>query len=429
MKTAIGKHFLYFPLLLLLCAEAGAQTAVDTISISEDRAEALFLESNLQLLAEKLNIQQADARILQAKAWPNPTFTLDEVNLWSNATVEPSPAIVGGLGRNQQFAAQLEQLLLTARKRKKNIAYEVQGKELSERMFTDLLQSLKAEFRQEMAELVYRQAIKNDLQQQYELVNELERAQSVQQAFGNISQAELMRIKALRLSLLQALHELDKELGENQKNLKTLMALPPNSYLVVQPSQPKIAELRKLDLGQLLLSAQENNLPIKVAESEKALHVAALSIENAKKVPDITAHVNYDRNGSTMLNFVGIGLSMDLPFFDRNKGNIRAAQLEVKKSEYLLTNRRLEMGHAVTKTWQDLQQSLLLYEQMDTEYIDKLSNMSAGMARQFLNRNINLLEFLDFFESFRQSKEQYYESIKNINIYREELNYLTGLSL
>lgn len=429
MKTTIRKYSLCCLLLVLIDIKAKAQLVSDTLRISVTRAEALFLEKNLLLLAEKLEIDQADARILQAKAWPNPNFSLGEINLWKNSSTEASPPIFGSFGRNQQFAAQLEQLLLTARKRKKNIAYEVKGKELAQRTFVDFLQSIKTEFRKEVADLIYRQELSGDLQQQYALVSDLLRAQSAQHISGNISQAELMRMKALQLALLHDVNTLGEEIGESQQYLKTLMVLDPNTYLVLQQEPPQAYAMRRPSLDSLMRLSASNNAQLQMAESVKGLSQASLAIERAKKVPDLSVNINYDRNGSTMLNFWGIGLSMDLPLFDRNKGHIRAAEMEVKKADFLWANKRLETSNALAKKWQDLQRAVNLYEQMDMEYIDKLSGISQGVGRNFLARNISLLEFLDFFESFRKSKEHYYLTIRNMKVYQEELNYLTGSSL
>ena len=55
----------------------------DSLRLSREQCEALFLEKNLLLIAEKLQISQAEAMVLQASLWPNPTFEVDEVNLWS----------------------------------------------------------------------------------------------------------------------------------------------------------------------------------------------------------------------------------------------------------------------------------------------------------------------------------------------------------
>lgn len=46
--------------------------------------ENLFLKNNMQLLAAKYEIDKAQAEILQAKVWTNPSLEISEVNLWSN---------------------------------------------------------------------------------------------------------------------------------------------------------------------------------------------------------------------------------------------------------------------------------------------------------------------------------------------------------
>ena len=154
-----------------------------------------------------------------------------------------------------------------------------------------------------------------------------------------------------------------------------------------------------------------------------------MAIERANRVPDVTLNLNYDRNGNNQLNFLGAGFAVDLPFFNRNKGNIRAAQLEVQKSGLMEKNKVAEISNSVVKTWQDLNKSITLYESIDKDYIDKLGIMTKGIIRNFTQRNMSLLEFLDFFESFRDSKGKYYEAIKNISLKKEDLNYLTGADL
>ncbi|RME18937.1 MAG: hypothetical protein D6799_02310, partial [Bacteroidetes bacterium] len=57
--------------------------AQDTLKLSREQCEAIFLKENLLLLAEKLEISKAEAIKLQASLWPNPNITLDEINLWT----------------------------------------------------------------------------------------------------------------------------------------------------------------------------------------------------------------------------------------------------------------------------------------------------------------------------------------------------------
>ncbi|MCH5688037.1 hypothetical protein LWM68_29495 [Niabella sp. W65] len=96
--------------------------AQDTLTLSRSQCEAIFLRENLSLIAEQLNVPMAEAEVKQASLWPNPQFTLDEINLWANrhqtGGQEVSPPIIGNWGRNQQYAVSLEQLIYTAGKRK-----------------------------------------------------------------------------------------------------------------------------------------------------------------------------------------------------------------------------------------------------------------------------------------------------------------------
>src|SRR5690606_19502004 len=126
-------------------------------------AEKILLDRNIQLLAGKLEIQQAEARILQARLWPNPRLTIDEVNLWATPAQlsmgEALPPLLNnGFGKNQQISAQLEQTLITAGKRKKMIAIERVGRDMAAAYFEELVRNLKIEFRNLLTELQYLQS-------------------------------------------------------------------------------------------------------------------------------------------------------------------------------------------------------------------------------------------------------------------------------
>lgn len=400
---------------------------VDTLKLSLQEAEKIFLQNNLPLIIEKLNINQADARILQAKVWPNPQFTLEEVQLFVDGTTEEIPPLFGNFWRDRNVAAQLEQLVYTAGKRRKTIALEMRNKDLAETAFTDLLQALKTEFRQNMAELLYLQKVQGGYDFQLAEVNKLLKAQELQLKQGNISQVELYRLKALQISLQGEVNGLHEDITEKQMELKTLMFLEPKTYLVVADEniEESVQKLKQYNL-QELITLSDNNAGLKATRDQIKISEAQLAIEKANKVPDLNLKVSYDRQGSVMRNFVGLGVSLDLPLFDRNKGNIKEAQFELEKSVLTEKQKVSELNNTVFKKWTDLNKSIQLYEKIDKDYLDKLEGMSQSIAKSFQQHHLSLLEFLDFFESFRESKEKYYESLKNIILKKEDLNYLIG---
>ncbi|GAB3250332.1 TolC family protein [Larkinella harenae] len=408
----------------------------DTIAVSRQQAEQLFLTQNLQLLAEKLNISQADARILQAKVWPNPSLTVDQVNFWAfpyqtgGETVSP-PLIGRRFGRNQQFAFQIDQLIQTAGKRKKLVAIEAVGRERAEQYFMDLLLSLKAEFRNSLTDLSFHQQYADLLRQQLPLLADLIRGQQRQVQSGNISQAELFRLKALELELLSDLRERSTTINQVQQELKTLLALPATSYLrLTDPGViPDYTALKTVGFTALSEKMLEQSPRLRAGRTEVDFAKATHQYERAQRKPDLTASVAYDRNGNTMLDFVGFGVSVDLPFFNRNQGNIRASQLEIEKNQLQLTHTTNNLQNQLFKAYADFQSAADFYERLDVDYTRNLDELIQGVTRNFQRKNLSLLEFLNYFEAFRDNKQTLLEATKNLQNNLEELNYLTGTDL
>src|SRR5271170_822314 len=80
----------------------------DTIRLSLPQAEKAFLDSNLQLLAQKYNIDAQRALIIQAKLWPNPNLSISH-GLYSGTLNKFFPT-----GANDETTAAISQLILLA---------------------------------------------------------------------------------------------------------------------------------------------------------------------------------------------------------------------------------------------------------------------------------------------------------------------------
>jgi cobalt-zinc-cadmium efflux system outer membrane protein len=55
-----------------------------------------------------------------------------------------------------------------------------------------------------------------------------------------------------------------------------------------------------------------------------------LALQKAMAVPDITIGSTYDQHSSYANNYVGLEISLPLPLFNRNQGNIKNAKLARK---------------------------------------------------------------------------------------------------
>lgn len=429
--------FLERYVLLIIFLISPSVFSQETLTLTREESEGVFLKENLVLLAEKLEIDQAEAQLLQAKLWPNPTLEIDEVNLWATQrqkdilSDELPPFGSGSFGQHQQFAASIEQLILTAGKRKKLMAIEEVSVEKSKQYFEDFLRSLKLEFRAQLTELQYLQQKMQVYQDQVESLSQLTRAYKNQMDQGHIAKGEYVRLKALELEIKKELRELNKETIEAQNELKLLMRLPASTQLHIRlDGFVRIPETFGLStLQDFIESAKENRPDYKLAELEEQYFNNLYRYEKANRIPDVSLKVGYDRGGNILYDFVGFGLAIDLPFFDRNQGNIKSARLGVDQSKLLMEQKELDLENEIISAYNKLLDGISFVEEIEPEYESELDLLLENYTRNFMKRNISLLEYLDFFEAYIDNKEILLEATKEVNNLVEELNFAIGLDV
>jgi cobalt-zinc-cadmium efflux system outer membrane protein len=411
--------------------------AQDTLKLNRQQCEAIFLKENLLLIAERLEISKAEAMKLQASLWPNPTISLDEINLWATQKQlavfgEELPGFNGGnFGRNQQISFSVEQLILTAGKRKKLMALEQVNVDKSQQYFQDLLRHLKYEFRLQLTQLQYLQFKRAIYLNQISSVRQLTHAYQRQVDLGNIPKGEYIRLKALELEISKQINELNKEINEVQKELKLLMRLPANVYLILSDDDylKNIESFKSLSLSALLDTAKSIRPDLKLAELEQTYFSKLYAYEKAQRTPNLTLKGGYDRGGNFMYNFVGFGVAMDLPIFNRNQGNIRYANLGIEQSKILYEQQSLIVANEIALAWQNLNASIRFFESIEPSYEQTLDDLLNAYTKNLANRSISLLEYLDFLDAYLENKRIILEAAKDVNDKAEELNFSLGMDL
>lgn len=418
--------------LSLLLFQFFTLAAQDTLRYSREECETVFLQENLLLLAAKLNISKAEAALQQAKLWPNPTLTFDQVNFWSTPSQtggnEVVPPLWNGFGRNQQFAVEAEQLIRTAGKRKKLIALEEVGIDKAGQYFLEILRNLKTEFRNQLTELQYLQLQQAMLRKQLLSIRQITAAYDQQVQQGNIPKNQLVRLRAQELEITQDLNNWKMKTHDVQSNLKTLMHLPPQVILIIEDhdfDQP-VSGSNTMDMEALLSKAKTNRPDLHIAKLEEIYHDKRYQYEKALRVPDVYLKGNYDRNGSTMLNFVGFGVAVDLPFFNRNQGNIRTAELDRQQSSLHILNAERSIENELIKSYQNYIAALDFRKQIDPDYVQALDEMLDAYTRNFQQQNISVMEYIDFLEAYLENRKSILEAARSLRNMAEELNYTVG---
>lgn len=424
----------YLLIVALCCLTTGirAQSKGDTLVVTPVEAEAIFLQRNLRLLAGKLDIEVAKAQVIQAKLWPNPTLSIGEVNLWSNQGAEALGRLFGDWGGHSQVAVDVEQLIQTAGKRKKLVAVEQIGVSMAEQSFEDLLRSLRIEFRTQLAELNRTQRGMAAYQQALERLQQLLGGYQRQVAQGNVSRSEYMRLRASELELMKTIDDLRRENGEAQQALKVLMGLAPTNEMVLAsadfPAIP-VDILKELDAATVqewayAYSAELATLRLGITRADRQLRY-----EQAQRVPDVALSAGYDRGGNIMRDFVGVGVAVDLPLFHRNQGAIKAAQLTLEQSKLRAEHAENQVGGEAIRAWKDLLVTLARREHVGAPYEADMDALLEGYHRNFAQRHISLLEYLDFLDAYLQTKDNLLDTEKTLRAQYETLRYHVGNQL
>lgn len=387
-----------------------------------------FLKNNYWLIAQKLNVNRLDAEILQEKLWPNPTLTVDEVNLWANQPVEEMPPIFGNYGRTQQISVGLEQLIVTAGKRKKRVDLKNLEKNSANYEYAELILNLKKDLRDSYFEVQSANEQLLVLESQLQLFQNLEKQYARQSQLQNISKADYLRIQTEVKSLRNEMVALQTEQIDNLSSLEILTQIPNLSAESLDFSNSKIDKsiLLPNDLTEIFTNTNPNYLNQKntVLMADKAFDLAI-----SERVPDVTLSLGYDRGGNIMQDFIGLGFSIDLPIFNTNKGNIKAAKYVADQESVHISGIKWELENKIKKNVQQLlnfENTLKLYSE---EEIKDQNLIIENYQKQFQNKQVTLLEMIDFLEAVRTSKSSEAELHENYYKTFEEIQYLIGKDL
>ncbi|ASW74986.1 transporter [Chryseobacterium piperi] len=406
-----------------------AQT-VDTLHINRKEAESIFLTNNLDIIAQKLEISQAEARVVQAKFWPNPKLSISEVNLWRTSGIEEQPTLIGNWGKSTQISAEIEQVIQTAGKRRKNIELqkiEVDGEKYE---LQEVLRELKKLLRNTITEMVYNQEQQKLYKGQISSIEKLTKSYSNQLSLGNISKSEYVRLKAQEIEFKKKLISLHQEIEEQQVELKALLMVPSKSYVVISdPLEMPEKQLSELELPKWLEIAKENRPDILTTKNKEKYAQKNLELQNALKTPDIALSLGYDRGGNIMRDFVGLGVSFDLPVFDRNKGNIQEAKLEITKTNYETRKSILKSENEIVSVFHNYTRTQQISQELDESYETTLDGLLTSHEKNFRLRNISMLEYMDFLETYIGNKMIILDTKKELNQYYENLQYVVGQDL
>lgn len=405
--------------LLFITGKAGAQSP-DSVQTTLQQAEKVFLQNNLLLLAQQYNVDISKAYVQQAKYWDNPVLNTDQ-NIYDGKFFR----------HNKDFGqvyVQLQQVIKTAGKRNKLIQLANDDVLNAGQQFNDLMRNLRFILRNDF----------NTLNQQFQTLRiynteiaslqKLDAGMDAQLQAGNISQKDNIRIKALLFSLRSDAADLQRQITDTEKEFGTLLQVKGDTVFVPQSNEITAVTI-PLGLAALLDTAKNNRPDVQLAQTNLLSQQHNLNYQKALAVPDVTVGVEYDQRSSYINNFWGLGISLPIPLLNKNKGNIKAAQFSIKQAGVQIQQIQNTVQQDVIAAYNKLLTVQKLQQSIPPDFMTRYNQLMKNMVQSYQERQIGLLEFIDFFDAYKEAATKQLQQQTNLRNAAEELNYSTGTTI
>ena len=364
---------LCLPVVLILAATAAR---ADDAPIGLAELVQLAIKNNPTLAAQRYSVEAAEGRQQQAGSMPNPRLELTNTsNSFLSNGGEYSRSIglsqdipVGGrLGAQQDVAdAGLRVSVANLRQTEATLAGQVA---------TSYYRLLVLK-----RQIATRDALIGVDQKLLDVTTARMQAGEVSPLDVSTAELETERLKEQQ-ALLQ--NQYDAELA----NLNQMLGRPARTPLMLADTLP--AENTVGDLGDLQQQALKERADLQTAQLEGAQAQAVVSLARSERWEDWTVGVS---SGQSRLDVtgappqateheIGVTLSIPLPLWNRNKGNVAAALSSGRQADADVTALKLQIQNEVATAFSQLQR----LSEVTARYRDRLlplSEKSVALAQQ-----------------------------------------------
>jgi cobalt-zinc-cadmium efflux system outer membrane protein len=407
-------------------APGDAPLPVDTVRLTLPEAEQRFVQNNLQLLAQRYNITAQQALALQARLIDNPTITLDQ-NALQQAIHQQSAAGNNPDLRRNQVAIQVQQLISLAGRRKAAGRAQQQAAVVEAFNLEDLVRTLRYQLRTTFYDIYYRQLT---LRVYNTEIPQLRRTVDLYQSQydkGNIALKEVIRLKAFLFTLESERLGLVTDQANSQADLHIL--LRDSTRSAYQPAV-NINRIRDLSLApypeqQLTDTALVRRADLLSRRAEVQRQELNLRLQRAVATPDLAVGYSYDRLGSYFDNYNSITLGVAVPIFNRNQGNIAAAKAQIGNAQAQAQQQQLTVRRDVHEAYQVAQRQDDLYQHTSRD-TTPFSRLIDNIEQSYTKRLITIVEYLDFYEAYKNNVIQLNTLRANRMRAFEGINLATG---
>ena len=389
--------------------QSAAAAAAEPLSLA--KAIELALEGNPEVAAAKRQWEATEGQVLQGRSRPNPELAYSLEDTRSKTRTQSwqlnLPVELGGKRAartkaaektREQAQAQLAELQATVRA---NVAAA----------YFDVLTA------QERLVLARDSAA---------LAKSSTDTVSKRVAAGKVSPVEESKARVAEAGVRVELAQAASEQRNALSRLFALLGRIDAPYTVLEgkaenlPSVPSIADL------QPLISSAPG---VVLARIEVDRRKALTALEQSKRVPDVTVSFGMQRSNETQRNVLLFGVSVPLPVFDRNQGNLLEALKLEDKARDELQAATVRLHSEVAQARERLSTITAEVQSLQQEVLPGAKSAYDAATIGFENGKFNFLEVLDAQRTYFTAKSQYLKALGEAHRAAADIDRLLGASM
>ena len=389
----------------LLAASAYGQTPNNAAAITLDEAIQMAVQHNQALLAARTTVQQSLAQEITANLRPNPQLSTG----WTSLPLfRPEEGFLTYLHDSTEADLGMSYLIERGQKRQLRFQAAKDGTAVTRSQVEDNERTLKFQVGSQFINIQLAESVLDLAQQNLASFQKTVDLGETQFKAGSISENDFLKIKLqlvqfqtdvqqAQLSRVQALSDLRQLLGHETV---------PANYAITGAFayQPLVATF-----DELQATALQNRPDLRAAQQGVTAANSQYALAKANGRQDVTVGGNYARSGG--FNTASVNLSIPLPIFDRNQGEIARTRYAISQAQYGLRGTNGQVVTDVRDAYESLQTNDRVVRLYRSGYLD-ISQKNRDISEYAYRRGATtLLDFLDAERSYRATQLAYRQSL------------------
>ena len=362
-------------------------------SLTMDQALEAAFSNNPELAAAQWDIGIAQGDLQQAGLMPNPQVSWEAEDTRRNSRtttvlINQQIELGGKRGARVDVASRNQDAVGIELERKRNV------------LRADVIQAFSSSSTAQQRVLLARQSL--------ELAERGLRVAQGRIKSGKTSPVEGTRAEVQLSEVRLELRRAERDEASALQQLALVMGAPLPVFLVVGDSSRSMPAVPD---PLLLLDRIDRTAELRLAALQIDQREASLELERAQRIPDLTVSVGsqYDALERERVNVVG--LSMPIPLFNRNQGNVLAAARRTDQARDLRNASELRLRTEIQTTLDQWRTANTEVASFNQTILPAAQSAVDTATRGFEMGKFNFLDVLDAQRTLISARTQYIQAI------------------